>query len=420
MPNSSVYAFGPFRLIPSEQKLLCNDRPIPLTPRTFDLLVVLVENSGHMLEKEELLKLVWKSTFVEEGSLTRSISTLRKVFTDEDASFQYIETIPKRGYRFIVEVRTLNANGLQAAKGRTDASSAPTIGSSEVPEAAPPRDARLERSVRTRWRGKYRRAIWVAAAVLVTLAALAVRHIPRSVDHFRTVEYLRLTDNGKAHNAALSPDGKYVAYVLFGDTEDLQMSLWIRQLATDTELQLVPAARVFYKGIQFSTDGNFIYYVTDDLLGHASLFQVSTLGGSPRKLMDNVISAVGLSPDGSKLTFERQNHSLQQLELIITDADATHDRVLTTRRMPALLRSPSWSPNGKLIVCISQASDTSGPRFTVVGFDTATGQERRILATDWTMISQLAWLSDGTGLIMTGMPHGSKVSQLWMLRMPGG
>jgi Tol biopolymer transport system component/DNA-binding winged helix-turn-helix (wHTH) protein len=420
MSNQLVYAFGPFRLIPKEHKLLCNDRPISLTPRTFDLLVVLVENSGHMLEKEELLKLVWKSTFVEEGTLTRSISTLRKVFTEENESFQYIETIPKRGYRFVVEVRSSNGKTASALENPEIHRSEGVAVSGSISDLAGQKSLEVEQPIRPWWQHRYKTAVWASVPILIGLMTLAVRHIPRSIDHFRAVASARLTDSGKVYTAALSPDGKYLAYVLFGDSEEVQMSTWIRQLATRTDLQIVPAASVLYKGIRFSPDGNFLYYVTDDLVGHSSLFQVPTFGGPPRKLLDNVISSAGVSPDGSKLAFVRQNHSLHQAELIIADADGTHDQVLATRKISGSLRSPVWSPDGKLIACISQVTDSAGPRVTVVGFETANGQEKQILPADWSMISQLAWLNDGSGLVMTAMPHGSKVSQLWMIRMPGG
>jgi TolB-like protein/DNA-binding winged helix-turn-helix (wHTH) protein/Tfp pilus assembly protein PilF len=99
-----VYEFGPFRLNPAEHQLLRDGRAVPLTPKVFDVLRLLVENSGHMLEKDELMKAVWPDSFVEEGNLTRNISTLRAVLGEHAQDHQYIETVPKRGYRFVAEV----------------------------------------------------------------------------------------------------------------------------------------------------------------------------------------------------------------------------------------------------------------------------------------------------------------------------
>ena len=99
-----VYEFGPFRLNLAEHQLSRDGRAVPLTPKVFDTLRILVENSGHMLEKDELMKAVWADSFVEEGNLTRNISTLRAALGEDDEDHRYIETVPKRGYRFVAKV----------------------------------------------------------------------------------------------------------------------------------------------------------------------------------------------------------------------------------------------------------------------------------------------------------------------------
>src|SRR6516164_7244971 len=91
-----LYEFGPFRLEPAERKLLRENEVIALTPKAFDTLVVLVRNSGHLLEKEELIGMLWPDSFVEEGNLTNNISQLRKALGEGP---EYIETVPKKGYR---------------------------------------------------------------------------------------------------------------------------------------------------------------------------------------------------------------------------------------------------------------------------------------------------------------------------------
>jgi TolB-like protein/DNA-binding winged helix-turn-helix (wHTH) protein len=103
-----VFEFGSFRLNPAERLLLRHQAQIRLPPKAFDALVVLVENRGHLIEKEELLRKVWPDTFVEESNLAQHISLLRKALQDgEDGGARYIETVPTRGYRFIAEVREL-------------------------------------------------------------------------------------------------------------------------------------------------------------------------------------------------------------------------------------------------------------------------------------------------------------------------
>ena len=97
-----IYEFGPFRLDPSERKLLRADEIVALTPRAFDTLHLLVRNSGRVLEKDELIRALWPDTFVEEGSLSNHIFLLRKALGD---SQEFIETVPRRGYRFVGAVR---------------------------------------------------------------------------------------------------------------------------------------------------------------------------------------------------------------------------------------------------------------------------------------------------------------------------
>jgi len=107
------YEFGPFRLNVTERLLLRDRDVVPLTPKVFDTLLVMVENSGHVLDKNELMRTLWPDTFVEESSLSQNISLLRRALGEADGGHQYIETLPKRGYRFVVDVRDVTECGTE-------------------------------------------------------------------------------------------------------------------------------------------------------------------------------------------------------------------------------------------------------------------------------------------------------------------
>jgi len=98
--NKRFYAFGPFRLDYAQRLLFRQDQLIPLTPKVLQILMVLVENCGRVVSKDELMKAVWPDTFVEEGNLTQNVSMLRKVLAENSGEHTYIQTIPKQGYRF--------------------------------------------------------------------------------------------------------------------------------------------------------------------------------------------------------------------------------------------------------------------------------------------------------------------------------
>jgi DNA-binding winged helix-turn-helix (wHTH) protein len=111
-----AFEFSPFRLEPTTRRLLRGGDPLPLTPKSFDTLLVLVQNRDRVIDKSEVMRLVWPDTVVEEGNLAQHVFTLRKALGDSPDGARFIATVPKRGYRFVAEVREVpNGNGAMAA-----------------------------------------------------------------------------------------------------------------------------------------------------------------------------------------------------------------------------------------------------------------------------------------------------------------
>src|SRR4026208_2550304 len=112
MPHSNnlSYEFGPYRLDLSKRVLTCDGETISLTPKATEILVLLVLNAGQLVEKDELLKEVWPNTFVEEANLSQNVFYLRRALDDDRAGPKYIETVTRRGYRFIATVRVVEAD----------------------------------------------------------------------------------------------------------------------------------------------------------------------------------------------------------------------------------------------------------------------------------------------------------------------
>src|SRR5882724_3258386 len=106
--TSHSYEFGRFSLDPAERLLFRDRELVPLTPKAFDILLALVENNGRVVEKDDLMKRVWPNTFVEEGNLTQNVSLLRKALGESASGAQFIETVPRRGYRFVFPVTETN------------------------------------------------------------------------------------------------------------------------------------------------------------------------------------------------------------------------------------------------------------------------------------------------------------------------
>lgn len=107
--NHDLYEFGPFRMDTGQQLLLRDGQPVPLQPKAFEILLLLIRNSERVVLKDELLNSVWANTFVQESNLTQNIFVLRKALEDGDGTHRYIVTVPGRGYRFAERVRTIPA-----------------------------------------------------------------------------------------------------------------------------------------------------------------------------------------------------------------------------------------------------------------------------------------------------------------------
>src|SRR5215204_6490132 len=132
--ESHSYEFGRFRLKTAERVLLREGELVPLTPKVFDILVTLVEHGGQVVAKDDLMKRVWPNTFVEEGNLTQNISLLRKALGESPGGIQFIETVPRRGYRFVAQTNQSWDGEVELASPESQFNSAPPVVS--IPNAA--------------------------------------------------------------------------------------------------------------------------------------------------------------------------------------------------------------------------------------------------------------------------------------------
>jgi serine/threonine protein kinase/Tol biopolymer transport system component len=269
--------------------------------------------------------------------------------------------------------------------------------------------------------------VGVVLVILIGLLGYRVYRVLKPVSlpatAFQTIRMTRLTASGNVTNGAISPDGKYAVYV---EDNKKQQSLWVRQIATGSTAQLVPAAPVTYSGLTFSNDSNYIYYatnVTNEQID--SLYQVPSLGGAAKRIAEHVDSAITFSPDGSRFAFLRANPGQGETAILTMNTDGSGERTLAVRKMPdffwyeGLIRI-SWSPDGKLVACAAVSTDNQGQYFTVVGVSVEDGSQKVLTARQWPAIYQVSWLSDGSGLLMVAKETEVSPSQLWFLSYPGG
>ncbi|HEX8888540.1 MAG TPA: protein kinase [Pyrinomonadaceae bacterium] len=231
----------------------------------------------------------------------------------------------------------------------------------------------------------------------------------------------RLTSNGKSSNAAMSPDGKYIAHVLM---DAGKQSLLLRQAATTITRELVPPTDGYFLGETFSRDGTFLYYVKGEKGSNVrTLYQVSVLGGESRKLVYDIDSPVSFSPDGKRFAFLRGSLKDNDIAIIIANADGTNEERLAAYKHPLSLDDLAWSPDGKSIAYILGGNDEQGYYVNIDEVRLEDKSERKISADRWRVINSIAWLADGSGIIATARDRASIAGspmQIWHIAYPNG
>jgi DNA-binding winged helix-turn-helix (wHTH) protein/Tol biopolymer transport system component len=232
------YEFGPFRLDVVRRRLWRDGQLVPLPPRSFDTLLALVEHPGRLIEKDELMRLVWRDTFVVEDNLIQHISTLRKVLGEHSDDPAYILTVPRRGYRFLASVREIADAHVEAApvalvEPPHDTAAEPTpVGEDSIQADA----TASRRHTRARPWGAVAGLVVVAAAVGLTIA---VSRRPASVRRPMRFVVNPPLDVTLLSGGVLSPDGRRIVYVA-GDSSGQSM-LMLRAL-DETEATPVPGS----------------------------------------------------------------------------------------------------------------------------------------------------------------------------------
>ncbi|HSE38988.1 MAG TPA: hypothetical protein VLG74_16925, partial [Blastocatellia bacterium] len=227
----------------------------------------------------------------------------------------------------------------------------------------------------------------------------------------------RLTTTGKATAAAISPDGKYVTHAM---GRAGQQSLWLRHIPTGSDKEIVPTAPVRYGALTFSPDGNYIYVLRYENSPEGKLYRVPLLGDSIQKLASDVDVGITCSPDGRHIAYMRGYPERNEARLITANADGANEQTLLTKHQADVFPSPSrawgpaWSPDGERIAFALRKDEPDGKYWNVMTVRVEDHAEQQVTFQKWSELGQLAWLSDGSGLIVTASDEESDpAQQIW-------
>lgn len=413
LPFKHLYEFGEFRLDPQEKVLTRVGEPVEIAPKAFELLCVLVENQGRLLKKDDLMDKIWADSFVEESNLTFNIRQLRVTLGDDAHAPRYIKTVRGHGYRFIAHVRQISEETQTQSKlNKAIPVRAPKTKSED--EAAMPKVK------------KSRMPVLLGSIFFLVIASgigawyvlsifrrqAAVLTAPFSAEKFST--------NGKVNFAALSPDGKSLAYTNRAPNET--EGIWLRRLETGENIELIPAAEANHYDLEFSPGGETLYYsaVPWQTSEQSGIYRISLSGGAAKKIAGDVFGRLGVSPDGARVTYNRcPRRDDEYCALYIADADGQNERKIVTRAAPLYVGDSDFSPDGKTLVFTVGQARNKANEFGVWTIDLETGAEREYTSDKFYLITSLSWLPDASGLLLTAFKFPDNNFRIWQIPAGG-
>jgi serine/threonine protein kinase len=297
----------------------------------------------------------------------------------------------------------------QTAAGTSTQAAAPPQMAARAQVAAPAKSRKLM---------AYLAVVGILVIGLVT-SLYFFSHKPEHGFNLQNMKIGQITTSGNAGSAALSPDKRYIVYVL---REGAQESLWVQQVATGSNVQVLPPDQVTFIAVGFTPDGNYIMFVRSDksTVNFHYLYQMPVLGGTPKQLNRDVDSAPSFSPDGRQFAFTRGILNPVSNDILIANADGSGERLVVKRNsFGAGGSSVSWSPDGKSLAFISPESRDNVTRWILETVSVKTGEVRELHSFSVTARAA-AWLPDGKGLLVIALDPERVLGQIWVVSYPEG
>ncbi|MEZ5428253.1 MAG: winged helix-turn-helix domain-containing protein [Pyrinomonadaceae bacterium] len=437
MNNRILYDFEGFRVDSAQSCLWRDEEIVSLTPKAFETLLVLVKNQGQVISKDSLLDEIWKDTYVGEATLAQNISTLRKTFSKYVKGKEFIETIPRRGYRFVADVTEILTDEevvVLEKRSVTHIVAEQELVEDEKETAAEPVS---QAEIRPASSGKFsfgaRRPALAFAGVIALvglLGFLAFSYFfrPESfyAGKFQNFHSSTVFSDSDIQGVSVSPDGKYMTVIKKDRSGD---RLLLKQISDGNVVEVLPESSRAITGATFSPGGNYIYYTAypaGDEPGSrmGSLYKVPLLGGASREVLSDIDSPAAISPDDKKIAFIRNNPPERKSALIICDIDGSNEKELGVRQLPNgfSLHGLSFSPDGKLLSTVVDDRDDEKTPVKILLVDAETGEQTPLTRQSWIWIGQTSWLSDGSGIafVAFGSKSPNLTDEIWFVSYPDG
>jgi DNA-binding winged helix-turn-helix (wHTH) protein/Tol biopolymer transport system component len=405
-----VYEFGPFRLDPDKQILLRDGQPIPVPPKSFETLLVLVRRGREVVTKEELLNTVWPDSFVEEANLSQHIFKLRKALGDTQEGDRYIVTLPGRGYRFAVPVRTITEG--RAEGGEVLIAQIRSRTQIMVEEHAPePVDVQPVLQMPGRARQKWLLPSGIIAAIAIVIVAGLFLYRLTSAPPAVGTQWEQLTFfTDSAVYPALSSDGRMLAFIRGSDSFLGPGQIYVELLPGGEPVQLTHDSRTKLAP-SFSPDNSFIVY---SVVEPWDTWRVPVLGGEPHLLLPNS-SSVSWIEGGKQLLYSEIIEGLH-LKVVTSDEARGNSRdVYVPQGNRSMAHHSYLSPDGRWVLIVEMNGQGEILPCRIVPFQgpmqiTAVGPPKGPCRAG-------AWSPDGKWIYLTAKTDDFHI---WRQRFPDG
>lgn len=413
MINRRTYRFGAYRLDATRKVLLRDGEPLHAPKKAVETLLVLVENTGQVLTKEELMSRLWPGRVVDEANLAQNIAVVRKVLGAERGAPGFIETFSGTGYRILGPVSAVEED----VEAVPVAVAPPEPPVAIVPAAPTPLPVMEPEPV------KDRKWWWIGGAAVVagiTLSGLWVtfRGVTSQPAELHRIPVTRLT--GKEYQPAISPDGQNIAFVWERDSASLG-SIWVQREGSDSPARITPNDGASYISPVWSPDGRQLAFLRF-AEGQGALIVSSATGSDARNVMSLFPSRYGLqhrhldwSPDGRFLAVDDAQSAGRPFGIfVVSVADGQKRRLTSTDDVHVGDVNPRFSPDGNAITFV-RAFHRANQELFVVPF---TGGAPVQLTSDDHQISDHAWMPDGSQLVFASDRTGE--FRLWKMNPVAG
>ncbi len=413
LQNNELYEFAGFCLDANKRSLTRGDAVVQLTPKEFDVLLMLVRNRSRAVAKDELLGAVWKNTFVEEATLTRNISWLRQKLCKHAADTKFIETVPKCGYRFLPEVARAAADSNESIENAVAEfalaanEQTPRFADDETKSKrrAAPRVQTAPQPIRFAARKKNSAflILWFAPSLLLLVViALGFTIYRGSLTTPRAASKLPIKTTpfsglpGRENYPAFSPDNKQIVFAWDGGVENGKLNIYIKFVGAGEAVRLTRGETDDINPI-FAGDGESIFFLRV-FPDHNEIVQIPALGGAERIVDERAsYASVSIAPGNENLALAQLDPAAGATGIYILNLRTNQKTRLTTPEALAVDHTPRFSPDGKWIAFVRYFSSSKREIFVVP----ATGGAARQITFDDARIHGLAWNANSQDLFFT-------------------